>query len=125
MYTYVLSKPAALGARRASPRPCTCMFLLLRFCFFRGNTKQATHIQSQSSVSRREQSRIRCWRRLTEGNAPAPAHYQEAPAWMFSGILRWISSGMFQRTFTCQWYFKRIVTFPVDVYWQLPMDFQW
>ena len=38
-------------------------------------------------------------------------------SWISSGIFQWIVSGIFQHHFTCQLFFQRIVTCPVDVYW--------
>ena len=47
------------------------------------------------------------------------AHQKPTPrksSWTFSGIFRWIVSGIL----------KRIVPFPVDLFhWNCPMDFQW
>ena len=52
------------------------------------------------------------------------AHQKSRPqhsSWIFSGILRWIVSGMSQWDFT----FRRAVTFPVDVHWNVPIYVQW
>ena len=40
--------------------------------------------------------------------------------WHFQQMFR----GLFQQNFIVQWYFQRIVSFPVDFHWKCPLDFQ-